>query len=69
MTEEEIRQVLIGMVDNPSLVTKPSFRASDTTWSGGNMPFIEDHLDYLKRHPKIDPITYLSNLRIMLRKN
>lgn len=68
MDEEDVRTVLETMVTNPTLVTKPAFRANTEKWPTNSISFVESHLAYLRLHPKTDPKHYLSNLRLMLRK-
>ena len=69
MDEEEIRTALQVMEANPALVTKSAFRANTEKWPDNTISFVESHMAYLKLHPKTDPQHYLSNLRLMLRRN
>lgn len=69
MDEAEIIIALQKMEDNPSLVAEPAFRANTEKWPGNTISFVDSHLAYLKLHPKTEPEHYLSNLRLMLRKN
>lgn len=69
MLEEDIRSALKVMEANPTLVTRPAFRANTEKWPDNEISFVESHVAYLKLHPKTDPQHYLSNLRLMLRKN
>lgn len=68
--EDNIRGELIDMENNPELDTRISLVRSD-----GKifrlMSFQEKHLLYLREHPSVNPIPYLSNLRTMIkvRKN
>ena len=68
MEEDEIRTALQTMETNPTLVTNSAFRANTEKWPTNSISFVENHLNYLKLHPKTDPQHYLSNLRLMLRK-
>lgn len=69
MEEDEIRNMLQTMEANPSMVTRPAFRANTEKWPDNEISFVESHIAYLKLHPKTDPNQYLSNLRLMLRKH
>lgn len=68
MDENEIKATLQAMEENPSLVTKSAFRANSEKWPDNTISFVENHLDYLRSHPKTDPEQYLSNLRLRIRK-
>lgn len=68
MTEEEIITALKGMVLDPNMITRPSFRANSALWPDHKIPFIDAHLQYLKNHPNLNPEHYLANLRLMIRK-
>jgi len=69
MEEEEIRVALQVIEANPVLVTNSAFRANTEKWPNNTISFVENHLAYLKLHPKTNPQHYLSNLRLILRKN
>lgn len=68
MSEEEIILALEEMEQNNNLVTDSAFRANTEKWPDNSISFVDNHLDYLKAHPKTDPEQYLSNLRLRLRK-
>lgn len=68
MEEQDIRNALQAMKENSNLETNPSFRANSEKWPGNEISFIDNHLEYLRQHPKTDPRHYLSNLRLQLRK-
>ena len=68
MEETDIREALETMEKNPMLVTKPAFRANTEKWPDNTISFVDNHLDYLKLHPKTNPQLYLANLRLRLRK-
>jgi hypothetical protein len=68
LTEMEVREALRGMETNPTLVTQSSFRANTEKWPDNKISFVENHIAYLRLHPKTNPSHYLSNLRLMLRK-
>lgn len=69
MTEEEIITELEHMQVDKGLVTKSAYRANSELWPGNRISFIESHMAYIKLHPSVDPRHYISNLKLMLRKN
>ncbi len=68
MNEEEVRQVLVLMEGDSSLITESAFRANSEVWPDNRISFTENHLAYLKGHPSTNPQHYLSNLRLMIKK-
>jgi len=68
MQDDEILAALKDMVLDPSMITRPGFRANTQLWPDNKIPFTEAHLTYLKNHPDLNPQHYLSNLRLMIRK-
>jgi hypothetical protein len=66
VSDDEIRTELDSMEHDPKLNTKLSFER-DEGLSLQLMTFQEKHLAYLEKHPKVDPIGYLSNLRAMIK--
>ena len=69
MDEDEIVSQLKLMEGDPGLVTVSAYRANSELWPGNRISFIQAHLNYIKAHPAVNPRHYLSNLRLMLRKN
>lgn len=68
ITEEETKAALEEMVDDPHMITKSGFRANKELWPDNKISFVQMHLDYLKKHSRVNPEHYLSNLRLMIRK-
>jgi hypothetical protein len=68
ITEEEVKIALEKMVKDPCMITKPGFRANKELWPNQKIPFVQMHLEYLKKRPQINPEHYLSNLKLMIRK-
>jgi hypothetical protein len=62
VTEQEIRDEL----DNPSLDTRLKL-SKEEEFSLKALTFQEKHVVYLKQHPKINPNSYLANLKTMLK--
>ena len=52
---------LLRMLKSPAYETRVSY---DVT-VGRELAFIDRHINYLVKHPYINPLVYLSNLRVM----
>lgn len=59
----EIRDILEGMMGDPEFNTKAMYSPA----AGGEVPFVEKHLEYLSQHTALNVSHYLSNLRLMTR--
>jgi hypothetical protein len=67
MQESDIVIELEAMVEDKAFRTVPGYSVDAETYPDNKVPFIEEHLYYLRRHPQVDPMHYLSNLRLMLK--
>ncbi len=67
MTEEEIMEALRIMETDPNCKTEPAYRANTDLWPENSIPFSNNHLQYLKSHPNLNPRHYLANLRLMIK--
>jgi hypothetical protein len=65
---QEIRNALLQMTRDSSYSTVPVYSTDSTTYKDNLMPFVDKHMNYLNAHPKMEPSTYLANLRLMTRK-
>jgi hypothetical protein len=69
LEDANVRQKLVEMQTDPLLHKHiSSYSANASLYPDGQIPFVEKHVAYLMDHPKLDPIQYLSNLRLMLKK-
>lgn len=59
----EIREILEQMMKNPEFNTKSMYSPS----AGGEVPFVDKHMEYLSQHTTLNVSHYLSNLRLMTR--
>ena len=66
--EDEIISALSLMETNSSYVTKPAYKGNVEKWPDHQISFIEFHITYLKAHPLLDPGHYISNLKLMLKR-
>jgi hypothetical protein len=68
MSEDEILLALRKMETDPHLITQSAYRADKEAWPGNSITFADIHLQYLKKHPSLNPKQYLANLRLMIKK-
>jgi hypothetical protein len=69
-TEEGLYVVreLQKMSKNLDYNTGSSFSPDTEHYPDNLIPFIDEHIKYLKAHPNTNPQHYLSNLRLMIRQ-
>ena len=66
VSDDEIKAALNMMVNNPQLDTKGGMDNTDGQ-SLSLVSFQEKHLTYLQCHPKVSPVSYLANLKTMIK--
>jgi len=66
VSEEDIRDELQQMEGDPQLDTKVRL-TKEGELSLHLVTFQEKHLTYLKEHPKTNPVSYLTNLKTMIK--
>lgn len=59
----EIRFILKEMMTDPEFNTKAMYSPA----AGGEVPFVDKHMEYLSQHTALNVSHYLSNLRLMTR--
>lgn len=67
MQTEEVVALLKDMEQDQTLITKDAYTPNVAQYPDGRMPFVDIHLAYLKSHKHVDPMNYLSNLRLMIK--
>ncbi len=66
--EDEIVAAL-GLLESSShYLTEPIYQGNADKWPDHQIPFVDYHLNYLKRQPTLNPYHYISNLKLALRK-
>lgn len=63
----EIVETLKVMAKDTSYNTKSGYSANNTLYPDNVMTFVDKHVNYLIKHPTMDPHHYISNLRLMTR--
>jgi hypothetical protein len=64
--ESEIYRQLAEMEQDPGLKTEPGYVNAAIPFSD-LLSFSEKHMTYLRTHPKVNALNYLSNLRTMIK--
>ena len=59
----EIRDILKEMMNDPEFNTKSMYSST----AGGDVLFVDKHIEYLSQHTSLNVSHYLSNLRLMTR--
>jgi len=59
----EIRTILNEMMKDPEFNTKSMY----SSLAGGDVLFVDKHMEYLSQHTTLNVDHYLSNLRLMTR--
>lgn len=65
---DAIRLRLESFQADPKMVTKSIYSPGATEYPDNQLPFVQIHLDYLKKHHQVNAAQYLSNLEIMIRQ-
>lgn len=60
---DEIRETLKAMMADPEFNTKSMYSPT----AGGDVLFVDKHIEYLSQHTGLNVAHYLSNLRLMTR--
>lgn len=68
MSQEEAERILHGMEDDATLKTEAGVARDPHYPNQQKLSFFERHAAYLKSHPKVNPLAYLTNLRTMIKK-
>lgn len=63
----EIVETLTVMAADATYNTRSSYSANSTLYPDNVMTFVDKHVNYLIKHPTMDPQQYISNLRLMTR--
>lgn len=68
MTVEEVTSKLQSLQDDPGMQTSSKYSPTAPEWPGNQLPFVEIHLAYLRSHKTVNPVHYISNLELMIKK-
>lgn len=68
MSLDEARAKLQSFEDDPSMNTAGRYSPSAEQWPGSILPFSEIHMTYLRKNKSVNPVQYLSNLELMIKR-
>ncbi len=68
LTVDEITSQLEAMQADPTMKTNSMYSPSAVDYPDNQLPFVQIHLAYLRKHQHVNPEHYLSNLRIIIKK-
>ncbi len=68
MTEEEIITKLKSLEADPTMTTIDMYSPTANDQPDNRMPFVQRHLTYLRTHKLVNPVGYLSNLALIIKK-
>jgi hypothetical protein len=68
MTTDEVKAKLQSLQDDPTMKTVSKYSPTAPEWPDNRLPFVEIHLAYLRTHKLVNPIHYISNLELMIKK-
>ena len=68
MTQDDIVERLNAMTTDPNMVTQDAYTPDTENYPDGRISFVDQHLRYLKSHKNVDPVHYISNLELMIKK-
>ena len=63
----DIRKSLADMAKDVTFNTTSTYSANIKDYPDHLIPFVEKHMAYLSKHPKLNPQQYLAKLRLMNR--
>lgn len=68
ITLEEVKNKLDVLLADPNMITLDAYSPDADSYPDGRISFVEQHLRYLRTHKNVDPIHYLSNLELMIKR-
>lgn len=61
----QIKRQLVAMSKSVLYNTKSTFSVNTQLYPDNLIPFVDRHMEYIRRHPALNAQQYLSNLRLM----
>lgn len=68
MPPDEVVAKLNALLDDPNMITLDAYSPDADSDANGRISFVEKHLRYLRTHKNVDPVHYISNLELMIKK-
>lgn len=64
---DELERILRFMVADDRYITESSYSSNIALYPNHTISFVDRHIEYLHKHPTVDPHLYLANLKLMTR--
>ena len=68
MTPEEVTSALEELQNDPSMNSSSMYSPTATQYPENQLPFVEIHLNYLRKNKHVVASRYIANLKIMIKK-
>ncbi len=68
MLPEEVVTKLQELLDDPNMITHDAYSPDTASFPDNRISFVDQHLRYLRTHKNVDPLQYISNLELMIKK-
>ncbi len=68
MTTEEIIEQLEALESDKTMITESTYSPNADEYPSNRLPFIEVHLAYLRKNKQVNPLHYISNLKLMIKR-
>lgn len=66
---EEIKNTLIHINNSEDYNSPPSYSPNTAMYENNLIPFVDKHMAYIRSHPNLNALQYVSNLKIISRKS
>ncbi|HSX47542.1 MAG TPA: hypothetical protein VLF63_02090 [Patescibacteria group bacterium] len=63
------KKVLQSMTADSNYNTTSTYSANSVRYPDNLIPFVDKHMDYMNSFPKLDPASYIANLKLRTRLN
>lgn len=64
-----IKELLLFIDASDDYYSSPSYSPNTETYGDNLIPFVEKHMAYIRSHPSVNAMQYVSNLKIVSRKS
>lgn len=68
MTPDEVLTKLENLLADPEMITLDAYSPDAENYPDGRISFVDQHLRYLRTHKNVDPVHYISNLELMIKR-
>ncbi len=66
---EAIKAILISMDESDDFNCPASYSPNTEIYEDNLIPFVDKHMAYIRSHPSLNAMQYVSNLKIVSRKS